>query len=275
VYAVGAVDYHDDPLPTTRPQSLPRLVAHGLSVVNRDPLRAPGHSLILTGTSMAAAEVSGIAGAVWGYIPELTPHQLMEAIYSTGVSLGTSPTTALCLGSECEKRLSSRVTLCHAASKLSQTPVPCTPVPAHGGTPPTLPPPSIALATYGPPPVCFGFWCFPGTPRTTGPQANSDLPWVAPQPVPFCPSCLAHRSSKTISGYIQINNPSLGIADADLFTSFPGGQPVRYLPVDRPFYTSLGGATVPATPSYAGLMLYSSVFGTFWGGSGVIDVSND
>jgi hypothetical protein len=94
---------------------------------------------------------------------------------------------------------------------------------------------------------------------------------VTPQPgPPTCPTCRAHRYSATVSGYVQ-TDPSWGIIDADLYS---GAGNVGYIPANVFFYTGL--YSIPATGSAvsAGFVLFG-VIGTFWGGSGVMDIIND
>jgi hypothetical protein len=277
-YAAGAVDARDVPLPITRPGSLPRMVGYGITVVNDDPVRAPGQTQILTGSSLGAADVSGVAAAIWSLEPSVTAHALMADLYAAAVRL--SPTTAVtehCLGGSCAMYPVARVSLCELALKVTGQPLPCETVPAGAGSPADQPPPAGPPTTFGPPIRCKLFLghliCLPMLPRTTPASPDSDAPWVLPQPnLPSCPTCRAHRYSGTVSGYLQ-PDPSWGIIDADLFTTVPGSSPVRYIPANTWFYTWLGG-TIPPTAVSAGFVLYG-VIGTFWSGSGVMDVIDD
>lgn len=89
VYAAGALDAIDRPIASTRLNGRPRLAAYGSNVVSGDPRAV--HTDILTGTSMAAATVSGIAAAVWAYRPTATANEVMNLVYSSGVDLGVAP----------------------------------------------------------------------------------------------------------------------------------------------------------------------------------------
>jgi hypothetical protein len=82
VWAVGGVDANDRPLSDARPESMPRLVSPALDGLamgtNGELTRA------LTGSSIAAAVVSGTAALIWSYRPELRPDQIVEIIYESG-----------------------------------------------------------------------------------------------------------------------------------------------------------------------------------------------
>lgn len=92
VYAVHGLDARDAPVANARDGARGWLAAVGLLGVSSDgtkDLPAP-----LTGSSVAAAAVSGIAATVWAYRPDLSARQVMEAIHATGAPL--SHTGALC-----------------------------------------------------------------------------------------------------------------------------------------------------------------------------------
>jgi hypothetical protein len=83
IHSVGAVGWDDVKIDLSRVNGLPRLAALGSSVVGPDLERGP-----LTGTSMSAAAVSGIAALVWGYNPTLTAHEVADVIWSSGIDTG-------------------------------------------------------------------------------------------------------------------------------------------------------------------------------------------
>ena len=140
VHAVSAVDYHDQPLAIVRPGSMPRLVAHGMGAITSDPTRPPGHTLMLTGTSVGTAIVAGAAAALWSYAPTLTAHGVADLLFSTGVGLPTV-STELCLPGACA-RTPVRVSLCAAASALIGSRVSCRTVGFGSGRSPDLPAPA-------------------------------------------------------------------------------------------------------------------------------------
>jgi hypothetical protein len=97
VHAVGAVRADDRPIASTRPGGRPRLAALGAHVVAAD---REGDGLIptavQTGSSMAAAVVSGSAAAAWSYYPGLSGAALMVEVYRAGEFI--DQTADFCLG---------------------------------------------------------------------------------------------------------------------------------------------------------------------------------
>ncbi len=87
VFAVGGVDGQDRPLPNTRKGGQPRLVAYASGSVGVDFQFDPAR-VALTGTSAAAAAVTGVASTLWGLAPELSGAEIMEIIYNAGYATG-------------------------------------------------------------------------------------------------------------------------------------------------------------------------------------------
>lgn len=87
VFAVGGVDGQDLPLPNTREGGQPRLVAYGSNSLGVDSWFDPARAA-MTGTSAAAAAVSGVASSLWGVAPELPAAELMSMIYESGYPTG-------------------------------------------------------------------------------------------------------------------------------------------------------------------------------------------
>jgi hypothetical protein len=184
VYAVAAVDDQDRPLLTTRVGGAPRLVATGIAAVTSDG-RWPGNTLVLSGSSIAAAVVSGVAAAVWETDGALTGPAVMDLIYGSAVDLpvgGINPATVVCLNPPCDRQ--RRVSLCGALTQVNARrgmPAPCATVPVGAGAPPAIPvaPASVNVV----PTVCAG--C------ASGATPPPEKPWVWPQPNgAACPSCL-------------------------------------------------------------------------------------
>ncbi|MGB1277040.1 MAG: S8/S53 family peptidase, partial [Nannocystaceae bacterium] len=88
VYAVAGVDYHDQPISNSRAQSLPTRAAAGFMGTGRT---GSGHTDNWTGTSVAAATLSGIAARLWTEAPQLSPHELMVKIDGSGTDLNLTP----------------------------------------------------------------------------------------------------------------------------------------------------------------------------------------
>jgi hypothetical protein len=91
VYSVGGIDFHDQPITVTRPGGRPRLAAFAENVVGPDLTYGAA-----SGTSMAAAAVTGTAALVWSFKPNWGPDDVMDEIYESGteLALGTNPIDA-------------------------------------------------------------------------------------------------------------------------------------------------------------------------------------
>lgn len=88
VNAVGALALDAGLSPITIDDSVPRLVAPGTLV----PTPAPYETL--TGTSVASAEVAGIAALLLSYNPGLSASEVMQLIYDKGSTFGLTGVTA-------------------------------------------------------------------------------------------------------------------------------------------------------------------------------------
>lgn len=148
VYAVGGVRYDDRELAHRRTAGRPRLAAGGFQVnVGLGESGGNVSAGVFSGTSSAAAAVSGIAAALWAYRPSLDRHTLMRGIYNQGVSLDPAPSGAdvraeFCRGTNCGTQPVRRANLCAAWKAMCQSGeeacpsalVACTPRPAYSGT---------------------------------------------------------------------------------------------------------------------------------------------
>ena len=85
VHAVAGVAYDDKPLYNARPGSRARLAAPAYAAVVE---RGGGVTAAMTGSSVAAATVSGVAGLVWSYYPALDPGAVIEHLYDSGIDIG-------------------------------------------------------------------------------------------------------------------------------------------------------------------------------------------
>lgn len=89
LYGIAGVGHTDYPLANARKGSSGRLVALGQMAATRYE-ESPGNwikTLAISGSSAAAAAVSGAAAALWGYRPDLRPYELVDLLYNNGVSL--------------------------------------------------------------------------------------------------------------------------------------------------------------------------------------------
>ena len=89
--SVGALDLEDNDASVTRDRGQPRLAAYAEHLSSRD-----GSQPANSGTSYAAATVSGTAALVWAHASHFSAARVLESIYDSGVSLGR-PATA-CVG---------------------------------------------------------------------------------------------------------------------------------------------------------------------------------
>ena len=85
VLAVGGVDGYDQPIINARLDSTPMLVAYAS---NATVFSNGDYTTPLTGTSVSAAQVAGIAALIWSYVPEATPSWIMERLYWPNEDLG-------------------------------------------------------------------------------------------------------------------------------------------------------------------------------------------
>lgn len=115
VHAVGAVDLMDLPIFNARPGSRSRLAALGYQAVEYPGQKPADKSTLLTGTSVSAAVVSAAAAQIWSLRPELSPAEVMQYIYDSGLPLtsqGKPVTAEFCLGANCSQV--HRISICAA-----------------------------------------------------------------------------------------------------------------------------------------------------------------
>jgi hypothetical protein len=182
VYAVGGVDAVDGFLGTTRPGGKPRLAAYGLYATM---LRGTDFIGPISGTSAAAAFVSGIAASAWAASKTpLAPEELMDKVYAGGTEI-SNQAADFCLYRPCTDR-PRRVSLCGALTQVGASPsctsVPFAAAPASNMIPP--PPPITADAAT------------PGPAGTDAPAFDGERPLVSPQdPTHGCSSCYWARTA--------------------------------------------------------------------------------
>lgn len=119
VYAAGGVMTNDRPIPNARSGGTPRRVLPAFQVVAQ---AGPGTTDAWTGTSVAAAALSGLAASAWSHFPLLTAHQLMKHIDASGVAIDDLP-----VGSQTSvkaRRLSGFAAFQKLCTELSVVPCP-------------------------------------------------------------------------------------------------------------------------------------------------------
>ena len=189
VYAAGGVDALERPLATTRRGGRPPLAAyaHGVALRDADPALGAG-APPLSGSSIAAAAVSGVVAAVWAADVGQSAASVMHRIYDTGVPIGA---TADFPGDKppCVRRVSLALALAGARSEPAATP--CG-LPAGDALPSlrALPEiaagrPTFAVPDEGAMPCAIGAMCMPSVA-----SSPTTKPWCGPQPSsPGCPTC--------------------------------------------------------------------------------------
>ncbi|MBI4511952.1 MAG: S8/S53 family peptidase [Deltaproteobacteria bacterium] len=269
VYAVGGVDARDLPLAITRWRGRPRLAAHAYHVTSSD---GTGHTDILTGTSMAAALVSGVAATVWGYRPSLTAPQVMELVYKSGLSLSPDPSGAKVFADFSFQSWIDwavrRVSLCRAVGTAcasgqercpSSLPA-CYTVPRYAGNNPEWSDATWAtvMANVGTPGVDYGADAPAIFATTAAPDTSREnkyaMPWVNPQPGwTQCDVC--GLSTDVYAGTLYVSTSSSATYwNTATLTVTSGGTQATY-----DLSSSIDAGTPYATWSVSGIPLSGSV----------------
>jgi hypothetical protein len=255
VYAAGGVDYADRPIAVTRPHGRPRLAALSLGGAGwspSDPASPP-----LTGTSVAAAVTSGIAGVVWAHSPTLTADQVMATLYAGGAPTGTvADSCPAGVPGPCDIRVP---TLC-SALQAGGAPLACALPPALRGSSPALDPAATAaravvLGATSPAsaPLNASFGALPGDlgngpGRTTG---------AFPQPVvPVCPSCsLSYTGTSSTVFYMYptttLTSPTLVVTTTTTTMNVAKPGSVTVTTSTAAAYLGGMGATLAGGAAYA------------------------
>jgi|GEM_PF-4707477 len=236
---IGAVEEDDDQLSITDHEA--NLVAYGQSLVVPDAAHDTGYSLQLSGTSMSAAAVSGVAAAVLGYRPELSNPELVRLIRNAALKLRAAPLSGAPGAKDfiCNSAFDAesckdvrRVRLCKTLED-AKVGVSCAIASSKLGFA-TMSPIAPAL------PVLDCNSCGAACPAECAlldePEDAITLPWVAPQPKPpACGTCAAVRSQLLFQAQFKfvVNHAVLklfwadgseqgyGLTDADLAGTSP------------------------------------------------------
>lgn len=203
IFAIGGVLADDEPLRLTPPGSLPRVLAPAFFGAREValPNKRTVPTDVRTGSSIAAATVSGLAAHVWGHDLGLTAAEVMTVIYEAGVIVSPS---ADVVGNGLPDQI--RIDACSAVRDVclgGACPGACTVRPHQVPVP--IPTPTILDTEY--PGLRLGPW----TPGITTSLAI-DVPLVRPVltepaagPLPgigACPVCLI--TNQTLFGKLEI-----------------------------------------------------------------------
>ena len=273
VYAVGGLESNDKDLSIGRADARPEFVAPAAHAVVADG--AGDHSVLQTGTSVAAAVTSAIAAVVWSYRPDLSAEQVMEMVYEGGADIGR-PATFCLDGSDCGA--ARRVSMCGAVQEACETGLGSCPasVPAcarlPGGRvarpePVALPAAPVVSAQAIVPQTHVGWPCnglLYADPDfvTENPcpasqfQGPSAVAAVAPQPSapPICPHCLLDESEL----YIEINVLAEGVLTDPVLTVVVDSSDVRYYDLSSKIGQMSAGDTALVTNLNIGTSTFES-----------------
>ncbi|MFN3201537.1 MAG: S8 family serine peptidase [Bradymonadia bacterium] len=137
VYPVAGLTAEDQPVFNARPDTLTPLMApaHQVAANDYDPngtgrIGAPVASGIYTGSSVAAAAVSGTAAAVWSIDASLSPYDVHQLLHRTGVQLNSLDDADIIVSSRFGGRFGRnkprRVAICSAIERAcARNPVAC------------------------------------------------------------------------------------------------------------------------------------------------------
>ncbi|MCK6552280.1 S8/S53 family peptidase, partial [Myxococcota bacterium] len=190
VHAIGGVLPDDSPLALSRATARPRLAAPASFVTA--PLVGGGYADVLSGTSMAAATISGVAALVWSFDPSFSPELVMDRIHAMAVPLGAPADFEHAPWSWTVARVDACAAVAEVAPAASQ-PEPCSTRAAGQLLAPDF---DVVFEAEVP-----GLRAGPPTPgfsaaATTEVMTDPDVtisPWAGPQPTkPPCPLCTAN-----------------------------------------------------------------------------------
>ena len=219
IHSVGSVDLYDERLPTVRAWAHPRIAAYGMAVTVPGPNGE--YFPPLSGTSMSAAAVSGIAADVWRRNSGLDAAQVMTAVFKGGVELekkNKASRTESCNDNTAHDRCHGwqavRATLCGALQKMPGGPAGVTCIdPPHPDRYdpktrdlfPPLPPPQEGFPK---PPVLDGSCGITNCALPLGPNPGQDLAAVGPSGVATCGGCrlFVNGGNGILTGSLDFNN---------------------------------------------------------------------
>jgi hypothetical protein len=225
VYAATGVGDNDTILGNTRLNGVARLAGQALGVVTGEPRPAgPAHTALLSGSSLGAATMSGIAAAAWSFNPSASPHEVMRWLHETrraafvysntgGGDLPEFPVAdvLLCPAGPCPREFTGVVQHCDAVARARGTRAGLACEPPYAGIPAIPPGPGGSVSETAP--------SAPSPPdiaTLAEPIFGSHYaPWVRPAPEPF--GCLP--------GYcmVDLNNGLGGLLQGFFFGRFDSG----------------------------------------------------
>lgn len=246
IYAVGAVEADKDPISVSRPGSEPGIVAAG------DHLMRPGTAgvQVMTGTSVSAGIVSGIATLIREVHPSMPAHEVMAHIHASGwatprsalVKVTGSGTRPVRIASACRALAQSCIGKSCAAT------YPMTSCPSSFGSGVTTSVPSTVDITLGDDDsgtcaTSFDYFFEYGTTANTincpTEEAVSGKALAVVQSMPpnhLCPWCPVHVTTMPPIAELHTTDPLADYDNVTIAVHFESGDPDRY-----PVNTMYGG----------------------------------
>ncbi len=191
VYAAGGVTADGAPIPIARVGSTPARVLPAFQAVAG---AGPRKTDAWTGTSVAAATLSGISAAIWTHAPALTPGQVIAMITGSGEQTRLTAQLTNAGRARLVTGHAAFAALCAARPGTCTNPyappqLPASPAAAIGALSLNTTPLACTTTTT----TCGGanvavLGCADGT--TPIPNVPAPSPWLRPQPdIPYCPIC--------------------------------------------------------------------------------------
>jgi len=268
VFAAGGVDYAGRPIASTRELSRPRYAA--VSVLGTSASTGVDYPAPMTGTSVSAAILSGVAAAAWAYRPELTGPEVMNNVYWSGK--GTmEPADVDITCKACEVR-SARLcdAIAHTCGQVKNgMPERCPAVPVTCGasswastsTPPLAQNRQAFLSEFNDAPV-YSYTPAPGlmpAPEDLY-QSMQVAPFVVPQPpLPACGVCGVMLPKENLTLYVRISpqfNGVVNLAQTTLTVRGTTGVAIQtpwgaFFELKDVVYNNLGPQTYKAGESFS------------------------
>lgn len=229
LYAAGGIDAGARPIPNARPGGAsPRVLAAFQAVVGAGARQTDAW----TGTSIAAASLSGLAAQIWSHHRELTPHQVIALLDASGAATASGQRRAA-------RRLRAHDAFAHLCTvRYAGGSCPNPYAPPSG--PPVVSPTAPNVAPVHSLALTQDLTCTTSTAQC-GPRSAAQVrcgadasaaapvaaaePWVRPQPdTPLCPVCPISSGRLTLSLNPDFGGSGVALHDPVLEVVRPDGS---------------------------------------------------
>lgn len=258
-------------LPNTRPGGRAKLAAAAFHAIAADPLSTTSASTpVFTGTSVAAAVMSATAGVLWAYRPELSPRDVADAIWDSGIELDGFADFGEGGGGAAIRMVNLCAALrdtCAAGNQPECTAAAALSCPTPSAAPTTWPLGQLASEMFG---GTANNTCF----ATTGPNMSCTV-FAAPPPAEGCPV----RSSNIVGpqpGELGCSACAIHASTRKLFLGIESTYDDVVIPVAVRFKIA-GGTTITPYAGFDGPGLtagQSAQLVLQWTGNGADQVAN-